>query len=108
MNLRNMVIWGVVVVVLIGLYSMMAGGGRAASQSEISYSELLAKVTGLRLALVEARSGETLAALGSRSENAWSAAETAAWNARSPGTALRGGELLKIARVEAWRSRPEK
>ena len=30
MNLRNLVIWGVIVVVLIGLYSMMTGGGRGA------------------------------------------------------------------------------
>jgi cell division protease FtsH len=44
MNLRNLVIWGVIVVVLIGLYSMMTGGGRAAGASEITYSQLLQKV----------------------------------------------------------------
>jgi cell division protease FtsH len=44
MNLRNLVIWGVIVVVLIGLYSMMAGGGRTAGGAEVTYSELLAKV----------------------------------------------------------------
>ena len=44
MNLRTMVIWGVIVVVLIGLYSMMAGGGRASSQQEITYSQLLSRV----------------------------------------------------------------
>ncbi|HKR86826.1 MAG TPA: ATP-dependent zinc metalloprotease FtsH [Phenylobacterium sp.] len=44
MNLRNLVIWGVVVVVLIGLYSMMTGGGHAAGASEITYSQLLSKV----------------------------------------------------------------
>jgi cell division protease FtsH len=44
MNLRNLVIWGVIVVVLIGLYSMMTGGGRAAGASEITYSQLLSKV----------------------------------------------------------------
>jgi len=44
MNLRNLAIWGVIVVVLIGLYSMMTGGGRAAASSEISYSQLLTKV----------------------------------------------------------------
>ncbi|HEY8615538.1 ATP-dependent zinc metalloprotease FtsH [Phenylobacterium sp.] len=44
MNLRNLVIWGVIVVVLVGLYSMMTGGGRAAGQSEITYSQLLSKV----------------------------------------------------------------
>ena len=44
MNLRNLVIWGVVVVVLIGLYSMMTGGGHAAGASEITYSQLLTKL----------------------------------------------------------------
>jgi predicted Zn-dependent protease len=61
--------------------------------------ELLGKVTGLRLALVEARPGETLAALGARSGNAWSPGETAAWNALPQGSPLAGGELVKIARV---------
>ena len=44
MNLRNFVIWGVIVVVLIGLYSRVTGGGKAAGASEISYSQLLSKV----------------------------------------------------------------
>jgi cell division protease FtsH len=44
MNLRNLVIWGVVVVVLIGLYSMVTGGGRAAGASEVTYSQMLTKV----------------------------------------------------------------
>ncbi|MDP3658831.1 ATP-dependent metallopeptidase FtsH/Yme1/Tma family protein, partial [Phenylobacterium sp.] len=44
MNLRNLVIWGVIVVVLIGLYSMMTGGGHAAGASEISYSQLMTRV----------------------------------------------------------------
>jgi predicted Zn-dependent protease len=69
--------------------------------------ELLSRVSGLRLALVEARAGETLAALGARSGNAWSPAETAAWNGRTPGAPLGGGELLKIARTVPW-SGPEK
>ena len=43
MNLRNLVIWGVLVVVLIGLYSMVTGGGHATGASEISYSQLLSK-----------------------------------------------------------------
>ena len=44
MNLRNLAIWGVIVVVLIGLYSMMAGGGRAANNHDVTYSQLLSKV----------------------------------------------------------------
>jgi cell division protease FtsH len=44
MNLRNLVIWGIVVVALIGIYSMVTGGGHATGASEISYSQLLSKV----------------------------------------------------------------
>ena len=44
MNLRNLAIWGVIVVVLIGLYSMMSGGSQAAGTGQISYSQLLTKV----------------------------------------------------------------
>ena len=44
MNMRNLVIWGVIVVALIGLYSMMAGGTRTAANHEVTYSQLLAKV----------------------------------------------------------------
>ena len=45
MNMRTLVIWGVVVVALVGLYSMMAGGTRASAQAaEVTYSQLLRKV----------------------------------------------------------------
>ncbi|MFT4934170.1 MAG: cell division protease FtsH [Pseudoalteromonas distincta] len=44
MNMRNMAIWGVIVVVLIGLYSMMSGGGEAANSREITYSQLLDQI----------------------------------------------------------------
>ncbi|HEX2560744.1 ATP-dependent zinc metalloprotease FtsH [Phenylobacterium sp.] len=44
MNLRNLAIWAVIVVVLIGLYSMMTGGSHAAGASEVSYSQMLAHV----------------------------------------------------------------
>jgi cell division protease FtsH len=44
MNLRNLVIWGVIVVVLVGLYSMVSGGGHAAGISEVTYSQMLNKV----------------------------------------------------------------
>ncbi|MFC3079299.1 ATP-dependent zinc metalloprotease FtsH [Phenylobacterium terrae] len=44
MNLRNLAIWAVIVVVLIGLYSMMTGGSHAAGASEVSYSQMLARV----------------------------------------------------------------
>ena len=70
--------------------------------------ELLARVSGLRLAVVDARAGETLAALGSRSANAWSPVETAAWNARAAGAPLRAGDPVKIARSTPWQPRDEK
>ena len=44
MNLRNLVIWGVIVVVLVGLYSMMTGGGHTPSVRDVTYSQLLQKV----------------------------------------------------------------
>jgi cell division protease FtsH len=44
MNLRNLVIWGVVIVAMIGIYSMVTGGGHAAGTSEIPYSQLVSKV----------------------------------------------------------------
>ena len=44
MNMRNLAIWGVIVVALIGLYSMMSGGGQAASAREITYSQLLSRI----------------------------------------------------------------
>jgi cell division protease FtsH len=42
--MRNLAIWGVIVVILIGLYSMINGGSKSATGGEISYSQLLAKV----------------------------------------------------------------
>ncbi|MDB5475213.1 MAG: ftsH, partial [Phenylobacterium sp.] len=45
MNLRNLVIWGIVVVALIGIYSMVTGGGRTTGgTAEIPYSQLVSKV----------------------------------------------------------------
>ena len=72
MNLRNFVIWGVIVVVLIGLYSMMTGGGRATAAGELSYSQTLSKVNNgevakavIRGAAVEItdKSGKTFTAI---------------------------------------------
>ena len=46
MNLRNLAIWGVIVLVLIGLYSMMTGGQQGAAASQVTYSELLDRIEG--------------------------------------------------------------
>ncbi|MFN3512007.1 MAG: ATP-dependent zinc metalloprotease FtsH [Phenylobacterium sp.] len=44
MNLRNLAIWGAIVVVLIGVYSMMTGGSQAAGTGQVSYSQLLGRI----------------------------------------------------------------
>jgi len=56
MNLRNLAIWGVIIVVLIGLYSMVTGSGqRGANASEITYSQLLQKINGGQVKTAEIR-----------------------------------------------------
>ncbi len=50
-----------------------------------------------RLALVAARAGESLAALGARSGNVWSVSETAIANGLHESSALGAGQLVKIA-----------
>jgi len=59
MNLRNLAIWGVIVVVLIGLYSMVTGGGqKGANAGEITYSQLLSKVTSGQVKAAEIRGSQ--------------------------------------------------
>jgi cell division protease FtsH len=56
MNLRNLAIWGVIIVVLIGLYSMVTGGGqKGANAGEITYSQLLQKVNSGQIKTAEIR-----------------------------------------------------
>ena len=56
MNLRMLAIWGVIIVVLIGLYSMITGGGsKSVSAGEITYSQLLSKVTSGQVKSAEIR-----------------------------------------------------
>ncbi|MHC4770063.1 MAG: hypothetical protein ACYTEI_15350, partial [Planctomycetota bacterium] len=57
----------------------------------------------LRLRLVEARAGESLAQLGLRSGNAWSARETSVMNGIPAGELLDGGRVVKIAVIEPFR-----
>ena len=62
MNLRNLAIWGVFVGVLLLLfYSVMKPGAGAQSATEISYSQLLAKVDGEQIRQATVR-GETVQA----------------------------------------------
>lgn len=53
----------------------------------------------LRLAIVPARGGETLAALSERTGNRWGAEETAVSNALAPDARLAEGDFVKIARA---------
>jgi predicted Zn-dependent protease len=54
-------------------------------------------ITGLRLAIVQAQSGESLAQLSQRSGNRWSLDETAVANALPRDARLEGGRLVKVA-----------
>ena len=62
-NLRNLAIWGVIVLLLVGLYSVMNPMTKAGGQSvgEITYSELLQKVDNNEIKAANLR-GETLQA----------------------------------------------
>jgi predicted Zn-dependent protease len=58
-----------------------------------------------RLRIVRAKRGETLDSLGRRTENSWSAEQTAVANALSPGGPLTAGRLVKIAVEVPYRPR---
>ena len=44
MNLRNLAIWGVIIVVLIAVYSVMTNSAHGGPSHQVAYSELLARV----------------------------------------------------------------
>src|SRR5665213_1164210 len=73
MNLRNLAIWGVIVLALFAVYSVMTSGSRAANSGEVSYSQLLGRIDSgdVRSAVVHGqdieatdRQGHTLSATG--------------------------------------------
>jgi predicted Zn-dependent protease len=63
-----------------------------------------ALITEERLALVAAKRGETLEQVSKRSDNRWSAAETALANGLRGDERLEAGFLVKIAREQPYRS----
>jgi len=69
--------------------------------------ELRAQVRELRLRIVEARDGESLEALSTRSGNVWSPSETAVWNELASDRRLAAGQLIKVAVSEPYGSRGE-
>jgi predicted Zn-dependent protease len=60
------------------------------------------KIRTQRLEVVLARTGEDVVRLGERTENAWSAAETALINGKLGNEVFEGGELMKILRSERF------
>ena len=61
MNLRTLAIWGVIAVVLIGLYSMVTGAGQKGSNaSEVTYSQLLQKISAGQVKAAEIRGPQVL------------------------------------------------
>jgi cell division protease FtsH len=55
MNLRNLAIWGVIVVLLISLYGVLNRGSRQGGPAPITYSQLLNRVDGGRIKAVTIR-----------------------------------------------------
>jgi predicted Zn-dependent protease len=65
--------------------------------------ELLAEVRELRLRLVEAHPGESLADLAKRSGTDWTAMQLGVINGIQPSHRFEGGELVKITKAETYR-----
>lgn len=65
--------------------------------------EDLAALRETRIAIVPASAGESLTDLTTRTSNAWSAYETAIYNALPPSQRFDGGESVKIARESPYR-----
>jgi predicted Zn-dependent protease len=64
-------------------------------------------ITETRLALVPAKSGETLEQVSKRSGNAWSAAETALYNGLRGDERLAAGFLVKVGREQPYVAKPK-
>jgi len=65
-----------------------------------------AKITETQIQLVTARAGESLEELARRSGDTWNIAMTAAYNGVFTTHRFKGGELVKTARTEPYRSQP--
>ena len=84
------------VVVKVAVRRRVALGARAIGAERDSIAEL-------RLAVVSARRGETLEALGRRTRNAWSPEKTAVANGLEPGVRLSRGQAVKIVIAHPYR-----
>jgi len=65
-----------------------------------------AQITETRLALVPAKAGETLEQVSRRSDNSWSAAETALYNGLRGDEKLASGFLVKVAKERPYAGSP--
>jgi predicted Zn-dependent protease len=59
-------------------------------------------ITGVRLRIVTAEAGESVAELGTRTDNRWTPDYTALLNDIRSDETFQGGELVKIAREEPY------
>jgi predicted Zn-dependent protease len=66
-----------------------------------------ATITGMHIQLVTARAGENLEELGRRTGNDWNISLCAAYNGLFTTHRFEGGELVKTARIEPYRSPPQ-
>ena len=64
-------------------------------------------ITGMYIQLVTARAGENLEELGRRTGNDWNISLCAAYNGLFTTHRFEGGELVKTARIEPYRSPPQ-
>jgi cell division protease FtsH len=65
MNLRNFAVWGVIVVVMIGIYSVLSGGnpgapGAAKASKDISYSTVVSKIDNGEIKSVDVMSANSM------------------------------------------------
>jgi predicted Zn-dependent protease len=63
-------------------------------------------VTERRIRLITARAGETIDALASRSQSAWTREEIAVANGLAVGDRLAAGQVIKVAIAEPYRAGP--
>jgi len=69
--------------------------------------EQRANITGMRIHLATAQAGESLEELGRRTGTAWNISASAAYNGIFTTHRFEGGELVKITRIEPYRSPAE-
>ena len=86
MTMRNLAIWGVIVLALVAIFGVLNSGGRGASARQVTYSEMLSRVDSGDIKSVKIhgqtleakdRQGATLSTIGPgpRAQKHWAAAQ---------------------------------